>query len=240
MDGGSTSKYLLYAIGEVLLVMIGILLALQVNNWNEARKGRQVEINTLIELRDGIVDNTRQLKTRTENSVRDVQAIKYLIQHLQEKRPYIDSLEELLYYPYRGNAPFVSSAGMRLLDSRGVDIISNTNLRREIVRYFEYNIEVLQRMAQSEETRLDAFRIEYQKKIGQRTDEMFLGHTGRYYPKTYPYDYESLLEDLEFQRGLQWRATRRLTLIDRINNSVLIPSENLLKQINMELERLNQ
>lgn len=32
------SKYLLYAFGEILLVMIGILLALQVNNWNEVRK----------------------------------------------------------------------------------------------------------------------------------------------------------------------------------------------------------
>ena len=32
------SKYLLYAIGEIVLVMIGILLALQVNTWNEARK----------------------------------------------------------------------------------------------------------------------------------------------------------------------------------------------------------
>ncbi|MEH6514960.1 MAG: hypothetical protein V7670_17480 [Maribacter arcticus] len=33
------SKYMLYAIGEVILVMIGILLALQVNNWNETRNG---------------------------------------------------------------------------------------------------------------------------------------------------------------------------------------------------------
>jgi len=33
-----TSKYFKYAVGEILLVMIGILLALQVNNWNEKRK----------------------------------------------------------------------------------------------------------------------------------------------------------------------------------------------------------
>ena len=34
IESGSTRKYLLYAIREILLVMIGILLALQVNNWN--------------------------------------------------------------------------------------------------------------------------------------------------------------------------------------------------------------
>ena len=40
---GRFSKYLLYAIGEILLVMVGILLALQVNNWNEERKNRNLE-----------------------------------------------------------------------------------------------------------------------------------------------------------------------------------------------------
>ena len=38
------SKYLIYAVGEIALVMIGILLALQVNNWNELRKKDQAEI----------------------------------------------------------------------------------------------------------------------------------------------------------------------------------------------------
>ena len=36
-------KYVLYALGEIFLVMIGILLALQVNNWNENRKERNLE-----------------------------------------------------------------------------------------------------------------------------------------------------------------------------------------------------
>ena len=35
LDGGATSKYLLYAVGEITLVVIGILIALQINNWNE-------------------------------------------------------------------------------------------------------------------------------------------------------------------------------------------------------------
>ena len=39
-----TSKYLKYAIGEIVLVVIGILIALQINNWNEDRKARVKEV----------------------------------------------------------------------------------------------------------------------------------------------------------------------------------------------------
>jgi len=38
METGKTSKYFKYAIGEIILVVIGILIALQINNWNEDRK----------------------------------------------------------------------------------------------------------------------------------------------------------------------------------------------------------
>ena len=43
-----TSQYLKYALGEILLVVIGILIALQINNWNEARK-QEKELLTIYE-----------------------------------------------------------------------------------------------------------------------------------------------------------------------------------------------
>jgi hypothetical protein len=46
-DDNNTLKYMRYAIGEIVLVVIGILIALQVNNWNESRK-RQLEIDKLL------------------------------------------------------------------------------------------------------------------------------------------------------------------------------------------------
>jgi hypothetical protein len=55
------SKYLLYAVGEILLVVIGILIALQINNQNEARKERAKEVNYLknlrVDLRNEIENN---------------------------------------------------------------------------------------------------------------------------------------------------------------------------------------
>lgn len=49
------SKYLLYAIGEIILVVIGILIALSINNWNEDRKSRKQEVKYLKNLQTDIV-----------------------------------------------------------------------------------------------------------------------------------------------------------------------------------------
>ena len=48
MSENKTGKYLKYALGEILLVMIGILLALQVNNWREDRAILKQERNALV------------------------------------------------------------------------------------------------------------------------------------------------------------------------------------------------
>jgi len=45
LNEGKTSRYLRYAIGEIVLVVIGILIALQINNWKEQRKAKIIEAN---------------------------------------------------------------------------------------------------------------------------------------------------------------------------------------------------
>ena len=49
MEKNKTGKYLKYAIGEIVLVVIGILIALQINNWNEnrIRSHKQTYKNTI-------------------------------------------------------------------------------------------------------------------------------------------------------------------------------------------------
>ena len=43
LSEGKTGKYLKYAIGEIILVVVGILIALSINNWNEERKQNELE-----------------------------------------------------------------------------------------------------------------------------------------------------------------------------------------------------
>ena len=59
-----TRKYILYAVGEILLVVIGILIALQVNNWNEDRKERQAEVNYMVQLLEDAREDSAFFQSR--------------------------------------------------------------------------------------------------------------------------------------------------------------------------------
>ena len=65
LNEGRLRKYLIYAIGEILLVMIGILLALQVNNWNEKNKKKEIQLTQLSDLKIEIKSMQEFLKFHT-------------------------------------------------------------------------------------------------------------------------------------------------------------------------------
>ena len=62
------SKYILYAIGEIVLVVIGILIALSINNWNEKEKSRDSEKLLLTNLKEEFNSNLNELK-QTKNQI---------------------------------------------------------------------------------------------------------------------------------------------------------------------------
>ena len=63
MSENKTGKYFKYAIGEIVLVVIGILIALQINNWNEARKARNKEIVYLNNIKSDLENSIEQIET---------------------------------------------------------------------------------------------------------------------------------------------------------------------------------
>jgi len=63
---GKNGKYFKYAIGEILLVVIGILIALQINNWNQERQNRNQEAILLTQLLNEYSNNLKQLNSKIE------------------------------------------------------------------------------------------------------------------------------------------------------------------------------
>ncbi|MDX1472356.1 MAG: DUF6090 family protein, partial [Flavobacteriaceae bacterium] len=66
LSKGYTGKYIKYAVGEIILVVIGILIALQINNWNEERKGNAELNQYLFSLRDNLSSDIKILDSLIE------------------------------------------------------------------------------------------------------------------------------------------------------------------------------
>ena len=67
MGNNKTIKYFKYAIGEIILVVIGILIALSINNWNENRKNNNELSKILIFVKNDLKADTLGLKRPLEN-----------------------------------------------------------------------------------------------------------------------------------------------------------------------------
>jgi hypothetical protein len=123
------SKYFLYAIGEIILVVIGILIALSINNWNENRKERILEIALLKQLQSEFMDNLSQLDERVE--IRDnmisagIELMEYI--DLPETRS-ADSIDKYIAWttPYTTFDPIVND----IVASGNSRIIKNNRLKQ--------------------------------------------------------------------------------------------------------------
>ena len=97
METGKTGTYLKYAIGEIILVVIGILIALQINNWNENRKRneqrKELVSNLIIDFRS-TNENIDLALTKLEDELNGMNSFYGLINN-EEQIISIDSLKVL-------------------------------------------------------------------------------------------------------------------------------------------------
>ncbi|MBZ0326170.1 MAG: tetratricopeptide repeat protein [Altibacter sp.] len=92
--GNRFTKYILYAIGEIILVVIGILIALQINNWNESRKAYNNELQLYLKILDDIQDQYGYIKNR-DKSMKSYQDLHFDVYNQSQGKSRIDST---LYY----------------------------------------------------------------------------------------------------------------------------------------------
>ena len=136
-----TSKYLKYAIGEIILVVIGILIALQINNWNESKNDLIYQNKILNEIltslkRDSLF--TENIKTRV--LIRDA-AIANLLSFLKSGAVETDSyFIENLKEANTGIKISFDNGAYEALKSKGLEYIRNETLRSQIVNIYEVHL----------------------------------------------------------------------------------------------------
>ena len=133
IESGSVQKYILYAGGEILLVVIGILIALQINNWNEARKNEVSQRIALNGLKDEMIRNQARFDRAMTQRKRFIASCDSLILFSKEEDPELGSVGawwRLLVNCFR-YATFEPSLGQyeALVNSGRIELVENDSLR---------------------------------------------------------------------------------------------------------------
>lgn len=140
-----TRQYLKNAFGEIILVVIGILIALQINNWNEDRKDRILESEYLIRLQEDIKFDISWLNSyildRHDRKVKSLKNGKAYYQGVYIIKDTLQFLNDIGYGGVYGTAAwsFNTNTYRELLNTGNLRKIESNTLRTEIINYYEYN-----------------------------------------------------------------------------------------------------
>ncbi|PWI29870.1 hypothetical protein DI383_08940 [Flavobacteriaceae bacterium LYZ1037] len=135
LNENKTGRYFKYAIGEIFLVMVGILLALQVNNWNQERQLNKEEAKILKGLHQEFNENITRFDDiyKLQEARRDgiLEALTSNIEDLSIEE--FDSISKVIgwswtFDPYQGFYNSVISSGR-------IELISNDALKQGITRF---------------------------------------------------------------------------------------------------------
>ncbi|AVR45410.1 hypothetical protein C7S20_09075 [Christiangramia fulva] len=130
------TSYLLYALGEIILVVIGILIALQINNWNEERKIRKEEQQLLKSISEEFQANLKILDQAKQMNDYIIARASGLGEYTGPKLENFDErkLSDLMVGAFKYEARFIPNQGTvnETINSGKLSVLSNDELRKAI------------------------------------------------------------------------------------------------------------
>lgn len=249
----NTSKYFKYAIGEVVLVMVGILLALQVNNWNNKRLEKQLEVNVLKQARVDIQSMLNDMKGDQEILKLGINSHLNINSYIKDDVVYNDSMCFDFHWLMRDEYMYPITSAYDILKDKGLDLIENDSIRQGLQNVFEF---MLPRISKENPfyPDLEEFFSDFYHRNFSVNNNQKLEYTQKFdsYEFKYPYkntfdgrvydvqigyvpnDFESLKSNSEFQVLLRQSFRYRTFKYNRYQSAIHI-LEGLYKKINEEL-----
>ncbi|MDP5093475.1 MAG: DUF6090 family protein, partial [Polaribacter sp.] len=131
-----TSKYFKYAIGEIVLVVIGILIALQINNWNENQKKNRIKQTYIKNLITDFTNDTIQLNENLRINFEYKQNIDSTLNFINNSTPNIDTIYNYIKKSTNSGLRVINNYNDNtfgiLISSGNIDLFSN-NLTNELM-----------------------------------------------------------------------------------------------------------
>ena len=145
MSQNQTTRYFKYAIGEIILVVIGILIALQINNWNQGRISAKKERSYLNEIRTSLKSDALKISEALEFNVGKDSIVVNLMGIFDsslsnDERMEIIEANSLPFTSYEYFTPS-STTWNNFISAENINLISNQDLRTKLMAYYSFNYE---------------------------------------------------------------------------------------------------
>ncbi|MCE7991008.1 MAG: hypothetical protein HEP71_03475 [Roseivirga sp.] len=143
MSGKKIHRYLGYALGEILLVVFGILIALSINNWNEHRKKRDKEKDILQDIQTALISDLSDISLSLETIDKAIRYLEHLEEYAKGEKLLSDTVQR--YFPaFLWSFNFNPMLGpYESLKAFGLDIVNSDTLRNEIIRIYDVQYDQL-------------------------------------------------------------------------------------------------
>lgn len=204
IESGSARKYLLYAIGEIALVVIGILIALQINNRNEEKQAEKFELKLLSELKETIVEDYSTVERIISYNERDLSSCKLILEHLDGDLPFDDSL--LIHFRNANNWSkiMLRHSAFENAKSHGLHFIKDDTTRHSLTQLYEW------RVVWSDTLDHRQTEYYYNTVVPELTNLFeFTSAPSLYRTGVSPYDYESLKRNEKYRNILKSNIMNR-------------------------------
>jgi len=166
------SKYLIYAIGEIILVVIGILIALSINNWNENQKTETKIKNSLVELRNDLIRDTLLIKERLPFIIEHFNLNESLRARVAKPSATIDTLIHIMRYEFNPNWRVQITYNTNTYNS-----LNQTGLIENLSDSLKTNIKNFYNMKTSLKDRVEKTTNDYQEKVTSYVNTYTFGVT---------------------------------------------------------------
>ncbi len=143
------SKYVLYAIGEIILVVIGILIALQINNWNENRKTEIKIKNSLVALRSDLTQDTLLIQERLPFIKEQYNLNESLRARVAKPNATVDTLIQIMRFEFNPNwavqIPYTTNTYNSLIQTGLIENLSDS-LKATIKNFYNTKTSLMDRV----------------------------------------------------------------------------------------------
>lgn len=139
MSERKTSQYFKYAIGEIFLVVVGILIAFSINNWKDSIKRSNAELAALKEIQAGLKRDSTEIWRSIATLQRAESGIKETQKYLDNQKVNIDSIGFNFGWTLFQSSFETSMAPYENLKNQGLELINSPEVRASVISYYEQN-----------------------------------------------------------------------------------------------------